>query len=117
MNTDSNMIDYLDSRDFLLDTLVHREGDFFVYLEPIPEDKRMNMEWRNTHLFNCKCLVKHVGTREQIADLIADRLHITKIDQEATKNGDGDVYYTTEYSELDYILSDLPEVVNSIEEA
>lgn len=97
----NKMIAYLNSRDFLVDTMVHREGDSFVYLEPIPSD---NLR------------VKHVGTREQIADLIADRLHVTKIDKEATKNANGDVHYTAEYSELDFILSDLPEVVNSIEE-
>lgn len=114
VNKKRQLLNYIDSEQFLVDTMVHREGDKFVFLEPIPEDGRKNMEWRNTHLFNCKHIVKHVGTRFQIADLIAKKLGIVKVDKKASKVY-GEEMLTDEYSELDYVLADLPEVINADE--
>lgn len=111
-----HLLNYIDSEKFLVDTMIHREGDKFVFLEPIPEDGRKNMEWRNTHLYNCKCIVKHVGTRYEIADLIAKKLGFERVDKEWSEIV-GEEMLTDEYSELDYVLMDLPKVVNSIEEA
>lgn len=109
-----HLLNYIDSEKFLVDTMIHREGDKFVFLEPIPEDGLKHMEWINTHLFNCKHIVKHVGTRFQIADLIAKKLGIVKVDKKASKIY-GEEVLTAEYSELDYVLADLPEVINEDE--
>ena len=116
MDKTRKIINYINSRDFLVDTMLHREGDKFVYLEAIPSDGRKKMEWINTHLFNCKCIVKHVGTHSQIADLIAKKLGFEKVDKELFKRVGVDIL-SDEYLALDYVLNDLPKVVNSIEEA
>lgn len=70
--------DYLYSRDFLLDTMVHRDGDKFVYLEPIKRNASKDMVWWYNRLTNCDYMVKHVGTMEEIADIIANRFGIDK---------------------------------------
>lgn len=114
MDKTRKILNYIDSEQFLVDTMVHREGDKYVYLEAIPTDGRKKMEWINTHLYNCKCLVKHVGTRFQIADLIAKKLGFERVNKEASKIA-GEEILTDEYSELDYVLADLPEVINADE--
>lgn len=111
-----NMISYINSEQFRLDTMVHREGTQYVYMEAIPYNKRKEIRWWNGYLTNCKCLMKHVGTREQIADLIAKKLKITKLDKAMTKQL-GRKCHTNEYIELDCALVHLPKVVKSIEEA
>lgn len=111
-----NMISFINSEEFHLDTMVHREGKQYVYMEPIPRDKRKLMWWSNGYLMNCRHIIKHVGTREQIADLIAKNLKITKLDKAMTEYL-GHPYFTDEYAELDSALQFLPKVVNSIEEA
>lgn len=111
-----NMVSYINSEMFRLDTMVHREGNRYVYMEAIPSNKRKEIRWWNGYLMNCKCVVKHVGTREQIADLIAKHLKITKIDKELTEHL-GHQYLTDEYIELDWALKNLPMVVNSMEVA
>ena len=116
MDKTRKILNYINSEQFLVDTMVHREGDKYVYLEAIPTDGRKNMEWINTHLYNCKCIVKHVGTRYEIADLIAKKLGFERVNKKASKIA-GEEIFTDEYSALDYVLMDLPKVVNSIEEA
>lgn len=116
MDKTRKILNYINSEQFLVDTMVHREGDKYVYLEAIPSDGRKNMEWINTHLYNCKCIVKHVGTRYEIADLIAKKLGFERVDKEWSEIV-GEETLTDEYSALDYVLMDLPKVVNSIEEA
>lgn len=114
MDKTRKILNYIDSEQFLVDTMVHREGDKYVYLEAIPTDGRKNMEWINTHLYNCKYLVKHVGTRFQIADRIAKKLGFERVNKKASKIY-GEEILTDEYSELDYVLADLPEVINADE--
>lgn len=114
VNKKRQLLNYINSEQFLVDTMVHREGDKFVYLEAIPEDGRKHMEWRNTHLFNCKHLVKHVGTRFQIADIIAKKLGFERVNKKESKIA-GEEIFTDEYSALDYVLMDLPEVINADE--
>lgn len=111
-----NMVSYINSEQFRLDTMVHFEGNRYVYMEAIPSDKRKEIMWWNGYLMNCKCIVKHVGTLRQIADLIAKHLKITKIDKAMSEHL-GHPYFTDEYSELDWALKNLPMVVNSVEEA
>lgn len=111
-----NMVSYINSEQFRLDTMVHREGKQYVYMEAIPSDGRKKMWWLNGYLMNCKCIVKHVGTREEIADIIAKNLKITKLDKELSERL-GHPHFTDEYAELDSALQFLPKVVNSIEEA
>lgn len=108
------MISYLNSEKFRLDTMVHREGKQYVYMEAIPSNIRKDMWWLNGYLMNCKHIVKHVGTREQIADIIAKKLQIEKLDKGMTEYI-GSPYFTDEYAELDYVLSVLPEVINADE--
>lgn len=116
MDKNRKILNYINSKQFLVDTMVHREGNKYVYLEAIPYNGRMNMEWINNHLYNCKCIVKHVGTRYEIADLIAKKLGFERVDKEWSEIV-GEEMLTDEYSALDYVLMDLPKVVNSIEEA
>lgn len=111
-----DIISFINSEDFHLDTMVHREGEQYVYMESIPRDKRKLMWWSNGYLMNCRHIVKHVGTREEIADLIAKNLNITKLNKTMTEHL-GQPYFTDEYAELDSALRFLPKVVNSIEEA
>lgn len=116
MDKTRKILNYINSEQFLVYTMVHREGNKYVYLEAIPSYGRKNMEWINTHLYNCKCIVKHVGTRYEIADLIAKKLGFERVDKEWSEIV-GEEMLTDEYSALDYMLIDLPKVVNSIEEA
>ena len=107
-------MDYIHSEHFMLDTMLHREGNHYVYMESIPNDESKETMWLNGFLLNCKHVVKHIGNSFQIADLIAKKLGIKKIDEEATKQrDDGDVIFTSEFSELHYIICDLPIVIEA----
>ena len=102
MKSKQNITEYLNSREFLLDTMIHREGEKFVYLEAIPREGH-EMMWLNNHLLNCTHMVKHVGTLEEIANLLGKHLGIQCGQRK-------------EFLEIMDILQDLPEVVNSNEE-
>lgn len=102
MQTEEELIKYLHSNDFLLDTMVHREGDKYVYLEQIPMSN-WNTVWHRTPLGHCKHIVKHVGTLDEIADLIGEKLGITY-----HKNLEA-------FFAIRYNLQNLPKVINADE--
>lgn len=102
MKSIREMHDYLYSRDFLLDTMVHRDGDNFVYLEPIKRNSSKDMVWINNCLTNCDYMVKHVGPMDDIADIIANRFGIDK-----TELGGEELYKI-----ILETLEGLPEVVD-----
>lgn len=103
MKTEEELIRYLHSNEFLLETMVHREGDKYVYLEQVPMSN-WNMVWHRTALAHCKHIVKHVGTLEEIATLIGEKLGITY--QENLEA----------FFDIRYNLQNLPKVINADEE-
>lgn len=114
MEVNQQIIDYINSEQFNLDTMLHYEGNKYIYLEAIPANKKKKMFWLNGHLMNCKHMIKHVGSFEQILDLLAKKLNITKIDVEKTKNrDDGGWSATREYVALMDKISDCPKVIAS----
>ena len=114
MEINQKIIDYINSEQFMLDTLLHYEGNKYVYFEAVPANPKKEMFWLNGHLMNCKHLVKHVGDLLQIADLIAKKLNITKVDEEKTrKRDDGGWTATEEYRTLMVKISDSPKVICS----
>lgn len=114
MEVNQKLIDYINSEQFMLDTLLHREGKKYVYLEAIPADDKKDMFWLNGRLMNCKHLVKHVGTALEITDLIAKKLGVKKVDDEKTaKRDDGGWTTTKEYIAILDKLADAHEVIQS----
>lgn len=102
MKTEEELIRYLHSNEFLLDTMVHREGDKYVYLEHIHMSE-WNTIWHRTPLAHCRRMVKHVGTLDEIADLIDEKLGITKNK------------YWEAFFDIRYNLQNLPNVINADE--
>ena len=114
MKVNQELIDYINSERFNLDTMLHYEGNKYVYLEPIPANKKKEMFWLNGHLMNCKHIIKHVGTFEQILTILAKKLNITKVDIEATaRRNDGGYTVTQEYAALMNKIGDSPRVIES----
>ena len=114
MEVNQELIDYIKSEQFMLDTMLHAEGGKLVYLEPIPANKNKEMFWLNGRLMNCKHWVKHTGTYQQITDLIAKKFNITKVDiEETSKRGDGGLTVTKEYATLMIRIGDSPKVIES----
>lgn len=102
MKTEEELIKYLHSNEFLLDTMVHRDGDKYVYLEQIPMSN-WNTVWLRTPLAHCNYIVKHVGTLDEIADLIGEKLGITY-------NKNIEAFFAIRYN-----LKNLPKVFNADE--
>lgn len=114
MEVNQELIDYIKSEQFMLDTMIHNEGNKYVYLEPIPANKNKEMFWLNGRLMNCKHWIKHVGNFQQILDIIAKKFNITKVDTEKTaKRNDGGWTATQEYAALMVRIGDCPNVIAS----
>lgn len=109
---ENEIISYIHSEDFMVDTMLHREGDQYVYMEAIPRDRKQPMLWLNGRLLNYKHIVKHVGSDWYIASLIAKKLKIKKVDRKATMHcSDGSMILSRPYHELHQTICNLPKII------